>query len=186
MGLRGPPPEPSDVKKAKGTYRADRAARNEVKAKPGVPKCPAFLKGEARKEWARVVPQLEQLGILSELDQGRLADYCAAHGLAVDATRKYSSRGKDGGLMVTINGSQRVKNPLIKIAQEARAQARLLAQEFGLTPSARSRISAPDKDQALADSNERIKNNASGATAEAKAADGFFNYERPKLVKPGT
>lgn len=186
MGLRGPPPEPSEVKKANGTYRADRAARNEVKAKPGVPKCPAFLKGEARKEWARVVPHLEQLGILSEIDQGRLADYCAAHALAVDATKKYTGRGKDGGLMVTINGSQRVRNPLLKIAQEARAQARLLGQEFGLTPSARSRISAPDKDAALASSNQRIKDTASGATAEAKAADNFFNFERPKLVKPGT
>lgn len=152
MGRRGPPPKPSAQKKLAGTFRKDRAAKREMAPPPGTPPRPDWLDAEGRKEWDRVVPQLEALGVLSEIDGAMLADYCAAHALAVKATRAYQKQG----LTVTING-QRLKNPNIKIAQEARAQARLLAGEFGLSPSSRSRVSTAAAEEALKNANERIK-----------------------------
>lgn len=140
MGRRGPPPKPSAQKKAQGTYRRDRAAVREMELPPGVPEMPAWLDKEARAEWERVVPELAALRILTEVDRAMLADYCAAHSLAVRATRAYQ------GEELMIDGPHGpVVNPMVKVAREARAQARLLGAEFGLSAASRSRISAPEK-----------------------------------------
>jgi P27 family predicted phage terminase small subunit len=141
MGKRGPPPKPSKLKQLQGSYRPDRAAPNEMAPPPGVPDRPAWLDAEARKEWDRVVPQLVAVGVLTSLDGSMLANYCAAHSLAVRATRRY----QEDGLM--IDGPRegvKVKHPMIQVAKEARAQARLIGDEFGLTSSSRSRIRTPD------------------------------------------
>lgn len=178
MGKRGPPPKPSKLKKLQGTHRKDRAARNELEAKPGVPAMPSWLNAEARAEWRRIVPQLEALGILSDVDGGMLADYCTAHALAVNATKKYQREG----MVKTING-QLQKHPAVKIAQEARAQARLLAAEFGLSPSSRSRISAPAADEGLSSANARMKNaKPAGAAPEPDKTETFL-FKKPQLVR---
>lgn len=140
MGRRGPPPKPSALKKAQGTYRADRAAVREMAPLPGAPEMPRWLDAEGRREWKRVVPQLAELGILATVDRAMLADYCAAHSLAVRATREYQRAP-----LMTEGPHGPVPNPLLKVAKEARAQARLLGAEFGLSAASRSRISTPEK-----------------------------------------
>lgn len=89
---------------------------------------------------------LDRLGVLTEADRTALAAYCAAASLAVQATKQYQREGlmpkpKKGSLM------QRV-HPMVKVAQEARAQALRIGAECGLTPAARSRVSAaPPKEK---------------------------------------
>ena len=140
MGRRGPPPKPSALKRLEGTYRPDRAARNELELPVGLPEAPNWLDLEARNEWARVVPVLHETGVLTTLDGGRLADYCMTHSLAIKATRRYQREG------LVIRSPQGIKaHPAVAIAKDARAQARILAAEFGLTPSGRSRVSVPEK-----------------------------------------
>jgi P27 family predicted phage terminase small subunit len=176
-GRRGPPPKPSKLKKLQGTHRKDRAAPRELDAKPGVPTMPAWLNAEARAEWKRIVPQLDALKILSDIDGAMLADYCTAHALAVNATKKYQREG----LTVKVNG-QLQKHPAVKIAQEARSQAARLAAEFGLSPSSRTRISAPDDESALNAANERMKQarvSTAGGGPVDPAADFLF---KPRLV----
>lgn len=173
-GRRGPPPKPSKLKKLQGTFRKDRAAPRELVAKPGVPPRPTWLNAEGRAEWERVVPQLQALGILSTIDQSMLADYCTAHALAVNATKKYQREG----MTIKVNG-QLQKHPAVKIAQEARSQAARLAGEFGLSPSSRTRISTPSADDALGAANEKMKRADPSAPPDA-AADFLF---KPRLVK---
>lgn len=158
MGRRGPPPSPSAVKKLRGTYRKDRAARNELTLPPGVPSCPDWLDAEGRAEWERVVPLLADK-VLTEVDRSMLADYCAAHSLAVRATKAYQ---KDGVMLKTPFGPQ--KNPMVKVAQEARAQARLLAGEFGLSPASRTRVGVKEQPN------------------KEDEAEAFF-FQAPRLVK---
>ena len=150
MGKRGPPPKPSAQKKLEGTYRKDRAAVSEMQPTLGEPPVPRGLKGEALTEWRVVAPELARLGVLAIIDGGRLADYCRAHALAIRAAAKAE---KEGEVIDTYRGP--VRSPWQGVAQEARAQARLLAAEFGLTPSSRSRVSAgnakPKPDDAEAD-----------------------------------
>lgn len=56
MGRRGPPPKPSALKKAQGTYRPDRAALREVEPTPGVPEMPRWLDAEVGPVGSRFPP----------------------------------------------------------------------------------------------------------------------------------
>ena len=48
---------------------------------------PSYLKGkEARREWRRVVPLLEQIGVFGNLDKSNLAAYCYNYGDALSIT----------------------------------------------------------------------------------------------------
>lgn len=132
---------PSAMKKARGTYRRDRTAANEMTPPVMTPGMPEWLDEEARAEWLRVAPMLEGLGVLAEADRAALAAYCAAQSLAVQATRQYQREGlmpkpKKGSKMARVH-------LMVKVAQEARAQALRIGAEFGLTPAARTRVSAP-------------------------------------------
>lgn len=141
MGRRGPPPKPKAQKKLEGTYRKDRDGGGDSLAPPpGVPVRPKWLEKEACAEWDRVVPQLVELNVLTGLDGGALERYCVAYSNWVRAQRDVQ---KNGLVLKTPFGPQ--KNPNVKIAQDERAAARLLAGELGLSPSARTRVKTPER-----------------------------------------
>ena len=52
---------------------------------------PSYLKGkEARREWRRVVPLLEQIGVFGNLDKSNLAAYCYNYGEWVELVKAAS------------------------------------------------------------------------------------------------
>ena len=54
---------------------------------------PSYLKGkEARREWRRVVPLLEQIGVFGNLDKSNLAAYCYNYGEWVELIRAAARR----------------------------------------------------------------------------------------------
>ena len=111
-----------------------------------------WLEPEAKKEWRRLSKQLEQLGVLTELDMASFAAYCQAY-----------ARYKEAEEFITQHGSI-VKTPSgywQQVPQVAQAQTYSkimlrLAEQFGLTPSARSRIIAGGGDSAPADEMEEL------------------------------
>jgi P27 family predicted phage terminase small subunit len=92
---------------------------------------------EAKREWSRIVPELERLGLLTLVDRGALAAYCQAYGRAVQAEKTLL---KEGLNFTTPNGYIQ-QRPEVAIAQKSWQAVRAFAAEFGLTPSARSRLS---------------------------------------------
>jgi hypothetical protein len=68
MGKRGPPPKPSALKKAQGTFRKSRAPRNEIQPTPGDPGCPPQLDAIGRPSGIGSFPILEKVGVLSVVD----------------------------------------------------------------------------------------------------------------------
>lgn len=127
---------PKALKKRRGTYRPSRAAKDAMELPVVTPGMPEWLDDEGKKEWARIVPMLEEAKVLSDADRIALANYCACVSLCITATREYQRRG------VTLTKGRRVyTHPMIKVAQEARTQALRIALEFGLTPASRTRIS---------------------------------------------
>lgn len=147
-GRSGRRPLPAAVKKAKGTYRPSREKKrnpNEVPVtlgRPDMPKRVAKDK-EAAEEWTRIANMLEKARALSDADKAMLAEYVMSYSLAVRATEKYQRED----IVVATPTGQMKANPAIAIAQKASAAALRLAIEFGLTPAARSRVSAvPDKE----------------------------------------
>jgi P27 family predicted phage terminase small subunit len=103
------------------------------------------LSGPARYEWRRIVPELEALGLLTQIDRAALAGYCQAYGRWVIAEKKLTelssiSPDKMAFLYKCANGNL-IINPLLSVASKAMEQMHKFLVEFGMTPSARSRLS---------------------------------------------
>ena len=140
MGKRGPARKPANVKKLQGTYRKDRDGGENPSPAPGIPNCPSFLKGEARREWKRVAPELANLGLYTELDRAALAAYCSSWGMYVEVDKVI----REEGLTYLNSRGRELPRPEVAIRRHAIRQMRSFATEFGMTPSSRGRITLPD------------------------------------------
>jgi P27 family predicted phage terminase small subunit len=135
MGRRGPPPKPTALRILEGNPSKRPLNPNEPKPPVGVPDCPAHLDLDAKKEWTRLAPILDRLGMLTIVDGAALAAYCQMYSRWAKAERAIK---KHGITMETENGT--VRRPEVSIAREALHQMRQFAMEFGLTPASRSRV----------------------------------------------
>jgi len=151
MAVRGRKPIPSAIKLIQGNPGRRPVNKNELKPKYTLPSPPSALKGEALREWKRVTKALEPLKMLSKLDRAALAAYCSAYGrwkIATDALETTSRLGPHGGLLIETTNGNLVQNPIVGIQRRAADDMVKLGSEFGLTPSARSRlkIERPEKE----------------------------------------
>jgi P27 family predicted phage terminase small subunit len=106
-----------------------------------VPNPPTWLGKDAKAEWKRVAPILiVERKTLSIADQATFAAYCSAVGEISEAARIIEREG-----MIFIGASGPKKHPAVAIKSDAMTQARLLANELGLTPVSRSRPSIRDE-----------------------------------------
>lgn len=105
-----------------------------------VPMPPAWLSKEAKAEWRRVAPILFNRRILTHADLGTLESYCTATGTVRDMQRRIN---QDGAIVSTEKGPKR--HPALGVQNAAMMQARLLANELGLTPVSRSRPAIRDE-----------------------------------------
>lgn len=97
---------------------------------------PSWLSADAKAEWRRVVPVLNERRILTDADRGSLENYCMAIGTARAMERTLQAEGH-----VYMAGGIPKKHPAVAIQSDAMTQARQLAAELGLTPVSRSRPS---------------------------------------------
>jgi P27 family predicted phage terminase small subunit len=104
-----------------------------------VPTCPTWLHREAKREWRRIVPHLEQLGLLTQVDRAALAAYCQLYARWWEAERAI----REHGLTQETESGYVTQRPEVGIANTALTQMRRYLVEFGLTPAARTRIDAP-------------------------------------------
>lgn len=121
---------------------------NQGEAEPPLsrPMPPEHLSDDAKVEWGRVIDRLFDCGLMTDLDRAALAAYCDAYGNWAEACRGLAElRAADqdkttrGLVTKTSNGNQ-VQHVLIGIQRRARYDMVRYAAEFGMTPSARSRI----------------------------------------------
>ena len=143
----GRKPTPTNLKVLNGNPGKRPLPKNEPKPEPIAPACPEWLHDDAKAEWQRITPQLERLGLLTQIDMATLAGYCeswAQYKKAVIFINKkgdvYPIKDAEG----TIKYLQQV--PQVSIANKALANIRAIAAEFGMTPSARGRIQVPGLD----------------------------------------
>ena len=140
MGLRGPAPLPTQIKIVRGTDQPCRTARNEPKPRLRKPHCPEHLDEHARTEWKRLVPILMRMKVLTEADYMALANLCQVYSTMANAQEQLN---KSGLLFKTQSGYVQ-QSPLIGIINGCVEKLNTLCREFGLTPSARTRVSARD------------------------------------------
>ncbi|WP_163195579.1 phage terminase small subunit P27 family [Clostridium thermarum] len=136
MAQRGRKPKPTALKILEGNPGKRPLNEDEPKPKKKAPKCPSWLDGEAKKEWRRMSKQLEAMGILTEIDMAAFAGYCQAYARWKEAEEFIT---KHGTIVKTPSGYwQQV--PQVSIAQTYLKIMNRFCEQFGLTPSARSRI----------------------------------------------
>jgi P27 family predicted phage terminase small subunit len=155
--MRGRKPKPTYLKLLNGN--PGKRALNEQEPKPeaALPTPPAELCEDAKLEWERVAPLLHQLGTLCEIDRAALAAYCQAYGRWLKAERAIAIMAErdqlTSGLMIKTTNGNPIQNSLVGIANRAMVDMVRYAAEFGMTPSARSRIAkdpfAPDPQESF-------------------------------------
>ncbi len=143
--MKGRKPLPTNLHVLHGNpSKKKNLGENEPKPPPIAPKCPQWLHADAKKEWKRIAPQLEKLGLLTQIDMAALAGYCeswAQYKKSVEFIHKH------GDVYPIKDDEGRVKYlqqvPQVSIANKALQQVKAFCAEFGLTPSARARIQVP-------------------------------------------
>ncbi len=137
--MPGPPKKPTPLKLVEGTYREDRIAKHEPRPKVAIPKPPKHLNAVALEEWERIVKELADNGLMTNLDRAALVAYCEFWAHYVDASEKLAKKGM---VIVTAAGNV-VENPHFSIKKRAAELMHKFLIEFGMTPASRTRVSAP-------------------------------------------
>lgn len=137
---RGTKPKPTAKKKLQGNpgRRPLPPAEPQVR---GTTTPPKWLGKRAKTEWRRLAPRLELLGILTHADRAAFATYCAAYARMVEAETFLASPAAGGSLVFRTDGGALKPWPHVQIANQAADTMRKFIVEFGLTPSARTRLS---------------------------------------------
>ncbi len=136
MAQRGRKPKPTAIKKLEGNPGKRLLNNDEPEPEKKAPRCPVWLEKEAKEEWNRISKRLEHLGLLTEVDMAAFAGYCQAYARWKEAEEFISQHGP---IVKTPSGYwQQV--PQVSIAQSYLKVMIRFCQEFGLTPSSRSRI----------------------------------------------
>lgn len=149
--------KPRQIHLVEGTFRPDRhAERQEVELPPGTPTAPTKLTGEALAEWTRMVARLSRTNTLTDVDDAVLYQYvrlwAETEAMASDDTRirtlsaslMKEARRLDGPeLIQAVTEIVKLQFILSKHATQLRQGHMAIRQylvEFGMTPSARTRV----------------------------------------------
>jgi len=163
MGKRGPKPIPTAIKLLHGNPGRRPLKQQEPKPSTEPPRCPHWLDAEAKACWRALIPQLRDMGVLTQIDGQALSNYCTAW-----------SRWKRAELFLQKNGDVYslkdeqghpkcvVQWPQVAIARNLVAVLQRYQQEFGLTPSSRTSLKG------------------SAVPGATDAFDEFVNRRRPR------
>lgn len=155
-GQVGRPPLPAKVHQLHGnaSKKPMAALLDEFSPDVELAKLPAWVKGEARKEYQRLGEELERYGLVSKLDRGALimmatewARYVWAETKIAEENEADLVRGERGLVAMTPSG-YKVMSVYLTIQRAAIERYTKLASEFGLTPAARTRV-RPNQNQLL-------------------------------------
>lgn len=132
--MRGRKPIPTNVRLLRGDIPS-MINDDEPVPSEGIPTCPS-KHPEIKKIWEYTVDQLSKMRTVTMADRDTLLAYCEAVNMHRIASQLMAKEG------VVIPGSHGglVCHPAQKIQREAAQLIRALGTEFGLTPSARTRI----------------------------------------------
>ena len=130
-------PKPTQLRIDQGNPGRKAISPDEPRPAIIAPKCPNHLSPYAKREWKRITPLLLTLGLLSQLDMASIASYCQVY----DRWRKAELKVRRHGELIVINSMGYLQqNPWLNIANKSLEQMKVFYAEFGLTPSARTKL----------------------------------------------
>jgi phage terminase small subunit len=152
MGLRGPAPKPTGLRRLEGNPAKRALPQREPQYEPGLPEKPKRMSPAARRIWDELVDEMAGAAVLRRVDRRALWQLAEDEALIAEAyaglwqmvgalKKKAAEEGKTlpaGALMglLTMNNGKSA----MKAIRELSMRLILERREFGLTPSSRSRI----------------------------------------------
>jgi P27 family predicted phage terminase small subunit len=161
--MRGRKPIPVELKVVRGN-----PGHRTLPVVPETPKVskrmkpPAGMSDDATAAWKKVAPMLQAAGLLHVPDVVALRLLCESY-----ATWEKATELARGGFLVKASNGTPMASPYLHIASRAHDQIVKLLTEFGMTPSARTRVAMGRKGQA----DEAA---ASAVAADDASASKFF------------
>lgn len=169
MGRRGPAKTPTALANLRGDPGHRKKNRREPKPKASSPKdIPQSLDAVGRREWTRISKELHRLGLLTVVDRSALESVCHAYSKFIlleaqiaEIRKRMAARERSLAKQPTlvkmdqapqepskeqIADSERLSRAM-SLSIKCHQLYRSLANEFGLTPSARVRLQCPDPKQ---------------------------------------
>ena len=154
MGKRGPAKTPTAILQMHGSRVLYDRPDNEPEPDLGIPDRPEDMSEIAVKVWDQLVVELNSMGVLSVVDWRAIQRYCE---LFIDWKQAQDFIRRNGTTYTItelddVTGKPKIVNvrkfPQVNVRDSLSMQLLRLEQEFGLTPSARARITvdiaAPD------------------------------------------
>lgn len=140
----GRKPKPSHLKILGGETRPSRVNRNEPVASSGIATAPEWLSARAAEIFGQISGTLDGMGIASPDDQAALALLASR----LEEVEILTAVVEDGGRTYESDSGLVKARPEVAMRNEAMRHAQSLLAEFGLTPSARNKVSVgKPKDQ---------------------------------------
>jgi P27 family predicted phage terminase small subunit len=162
MGKRGPAPKPTAIRRLEGNPSHRPLPTNEPMYPSVIPRKPKKLSTSAKTIWDELVAEMANIGILSSVDGRALASLCEDEALLENAyqgiwsmARSLKKEAKAQGkkipsgeivVLMAMKNGRMAMNALHHLSTRVIIERR----EFGLTPSARTRI--------MVDPDERLPN----------------------------
>lgn len=154
MGQRGPQPKPAALRLIEGgRVRESSNLADGLNPPVEIPPMPRELSKSARAEWRRIAPALRDLGLVSRLDRAALVSWCRVAGLIEDLealrSAKIDKHLVDGLPYLeavervefeVLPSGYRQQSALASRLRSLREEQLKLADRFGLSPSARARV----------------------------------------------
>jgi P27 family predicted phage terminase small subunit len=142
--MPGPAPKPTAIKILEGNRGHRTFRENEPTPLAGEPTMPKHLDKEARREWRRLVPLLLSMRVLSEADGVALGILCSAYSTMIRAQMMLitTSKGTQSPLLIKTPSGYIMTSPLLSLINSQSEIVSKQLQQFGMTPSSRTRIAA--------------------------------------------
>lgn len=141
------PAKPHKLKVLEGNRGKKKMPADEPRPRPVAPsKPPPDLDTQAKKTWKKLAPQLERLGVLTEVDGDAFAHLCQIRSRLIAIHKQLKKKTE---ILVVAGKHSEAQNVLLVAEKQYYQLFRLYCHEFGLTPRARVGLSVkpdPGKD----------------------------------------
>lgn len=135
MSIRGTKPDPEPLRVIEGGIAAGADADGAL-FKASVPEPPQWLQDDGLDAWEHMGPQLAEAGLLCELYAVPLAQLCQQININAHAARKLEA----GGYTETLKTGYVQQSVWLQIFNKSSEAIRMWCNEFGVTPSALTRV----------------------------------------------
>lgn len=133
---------PTEIKKQRGTLRADRVNPNEPKLTPSKPPIPSWLSDDGKGAFVELSNLLFDMSVLTEADTLSLTLLCDAYSEYKKAKEIINELGATMQVTSREGNTKSVVRPEVQIANQSFVRVFQLLKEFGLTPSSRAKVNA--------------------------------------------